>query len=370
MRQHTTRLAALLLVSALTACGGGDYHAPVSLAPVANAGPAQTVDAGTVVTLAGSGSDANQDVITYLWTLTKPATSVTSLENYHVATPTFTADVAGTYVATLTTNDKQLDSAPSSVTITAQVPVKAFVAIWGNNACNINQRIWIIDGHLVFTAVDSASDCINTASYQLYDSTPSMHLCQQGGLAITSLCVDAEAGDGQAALLAQVHRWRTVIQLVARGVDAVAGAVHRCKHEMAVDDPDALVDVAGVIAPYGDEGLDRHLRRDGHARRRAVELLVVGRQRCDISARDIGGEGWRGDVIIFQRRDTGGGFGQRPQIGDDVLVGVAAAAGQRDHGAGIDGLRRPRVGDRCDVDGRMVIAAAARGQCRHQQQRG
>jgi len=191
MRQHTTRLAALLLVSALTACGGGDYHAPVNVAPVANAGPAQTVDAGTVVTLAGSGSDANQDVITYLWTLTKPATSVTSLENYHVATPTFTADVAGTYVATLTTNDKQLDSAPSSVTITAQVPVKAFVAIWGNNACNINQRIWIIDGHLVFTAVDSASDCINTASYQLYDSTPSMHLCQQGGLAITSLCVDA-----------------------------------------------------------------------------------------------------------------------------------------------------------------------------------
>jgi len=194
MRRHAFRPALPLLLPltfALTACGGGDYQAPVNVAPVANAGPAQTVDADTVVTLAGSGTDANQDVITYLWTLTKPATSIASLENYHVATPTFTADVAGTYVATLKTNDRQLDSAPSSVTITAQVPVKAFVALWGDNACNINQRIWIIDGHLVFTAVGSASGCINTSSYQLYESTPTAHLCQQGSLAISNLCTDA-----------------------------------------------------------------------------------------------------------------------------------------------------------------------------------
>lgn len=191
MRHHTFRLAALLLTFTLTACGGGGgYQAAVNVAPVANAGPAQTVDAGTVVTLAGSGTDANQDVITYLWTLTRPATSITTLENYHVATPTFTADVAGTYVATLKTNDKQVDSAPSSVTITAQVPVKAFVAIWGNNTCNVNQRIWTIDGHLVFTAVDTASGCIGTSAYQLYESTPAARLCQVGGLAITTLCVD------------------------------------------------------------------------------------------------------------------------------------------------------------------------------------
>lgn len=192
MRRHAFRpaLPPLLLTLALTACGGGGYQAPVNVAPVANAGPAQTVDAGTVVTLAGSGTDANQDVITYLWTLTKPATSVTALQNYHVATPTFTADVAGTYVATLKTNDNQVDSAPSSVTITAQVPVKAFVALWSGATCTASQRIWVVDGHLVFTAAAVASGCIGTNVYQLYESTPSARLCQQGGLAITSLCTD------------------------------------------------------------------------------------------------------------------------------------------------------------------------------------
>ena len=189
MRRHL-RPASLLLTFALTACGGGDYHAPVNVAPVANAGPAQTVDAGTVVALAGSGTDANQDVITYLWTLTRPATSITTLENYHVATPTFTADVAGSYVATLKVNDGQVDSAPSSVTVTAQVPLKAFIALWSGATCAASERIWIVDGHLVFTATVNASGCIGSNLYQLYESTASARMCQQGGLAITKLCSD------------------------------------------------------------------------------------------------------------------------------------------------------------------------------------
>jgi hypothetical protein len=112
-------LAAVLL--ALSACGGGgDYAAQANRAPVADAGPAQTVAIGSSIKLAGGGADADQDLLSYSWTLTKPAGSGATLLNYHVATPTFFADLPGAYVATLVVNDGKLDSAPSNVTITAQ----------------------------------------------------------------------------------------------------------------------------------------------------------------------------------------------------------------------------------------------------------
>lgn len=114
------RLSLILPSLLLSACGGGDYVAQANRAPLANAGPAQTIAAGSPVKLAGSGTDADQDIVMYAWTLTKPAGSNATLLNYHVATPTFFADLPGQYVATLTVNDGKLDSAPSSVTITAQ----------------------------------------------------------------------------------------------------------------------------------------------------------------------------------------------------------------------------------------------------------
>jgi hypothetical protein len=112
--------AALLLPAFLAACGGGgNYTAQANRAPVANAGPAQSVALGSSIKLAGSGMDADQDIVSYSWTLTKPEGSAATLLNYHVATPTFFADLRGVYVATLIVNDGKLDSAPSTVTITA-----------------------------------------------------------------------------------------------------------------------------------------------------------------------------------------------------------------------------------------------------------
>lgn len=167
---------------ALAACGGGgDEQPPQNVAPVANAGPAQTVDAGTRLQLAGSGTDANHDVITYLWTLSGPAGSTATLENYHVATPTFTPDIAGSYVATLKVNDRQVDSAPSSVTITAQVPVAAFVALPQTDSCHKLQVVYVIDGHLVFT-LNSGADCFGGPVQTLYESTPTAQVCLDGGL--------------------------------------------------------------------------------------------------------------------------------------------------------------------------------------------
>ena len=184
-------LLPLTILLSLAACGGSSYKAPVNTPPTANAGPAQTVDAGTVVTLAGSGSDAEQDPLSYLWTLTKPATSVTSLENYHVATPTFTADVAGTYVATLTTNDGKVDSTPSSVTITAQVPVQSFVNLWNDASCTSVRKVAIIDQHLVYTESHDPQ-CISSDNYKLYESSPAKPLCSVGSLVLTAPCTDTD----------------------------------------------------------------------------------------------------------------------------------------------------------------------------------
>jgi len=120
-------LCAMLLIAG---CGGGDGDgdgpASPTLAnatPVASAGTAQNVLTNTVVTLNGSAStDANSDPLTYAWTLTsRPAGSTATLTGATSAAPTFTADAAGTYVASLVVDDGLVRSAASTVTVTATV---------------------------------------------------------------------------------------------------------------------------------------------------------------------------------------------------------------------------------------------------------
>ena len=96
-----------------------------NLAPVANAGSAQTVARGATVTLDGTGStDANGDTLLYRWTMTfRPTGSAATLgTGSTLARPTFLADVAGVYVATLVVNDGRLDSTVSTVAVTATGP--------------------------------------------------------------------------------------------------------------------------------------------------------------------------------------------------------------------------------------------------------
>lgn len=99
-------------------------------APVANAGPAQNVTTKTLVTLNGAASsDANGDQLTYAWALTaKPTGSSASLTGASSALPTFTADLAGTYVASLTVNDGKVNSTAATMTVTAAVANVAPVA--------------------------------------------------------------------------------------------------------------------------------------------------------------------------------------------------------------------------------------------------
>lgn len=95
---------------------------PANLPPTANAGPDQSVTTGATVQLSGSGSDPEGAVLTFAWSLAKPANSTAILSSTTAANPTFVADIEGTYTATLTVSDGTNTSAPDSVDVLATKP--------------------------------------------------------------------------------------------------------------------------------------------------------------------------------------------------------------------------------------------------------
>ena len=96
-----------------------------NVAPVANAGSAQTVARAATLTLDGSGStDANGDTLIYTWTMTfRPTSSTATLgAGTNLIKPTFVPDVAGVYVFTLVVSDGSLNSNIATVAVTATAP--------------------------------------------------------------------------------------------------------------------------------------------------------------------------------------------------------------------------------------------------------
>jgi hypothetical protein len=93
-------------------------------APTANAGADQSIHAGQLVTLDGSGSfddDTPSGELVYAWTLTgKPDGSLATLSGADSLSPTFVADVPGEYVVSLRVTDSDgLSSAPDTVAVSS-----------------------------------------------------------------------------------------------------------------------------------------------------------------------------------------------------------------------------------------------------------
>jgi len=133
-------------------------------APVANAGSKQFVvfGASSTVTLDGTYStDADNDQITYKWTLLqKPSSSAAVLSSTTSARPTFKADVAGDYVAQLIVNDGKVDSAPNSVIVAASAANVQPVANAGDDKNVTVSTVVSLDG------TNSSDANFDTLTYQ------------------------------------------------------------------------------------------------------------------------------------------------------------------------------------------------------------
>jgi hypothetical protein len=121
--------------------GGGGGAVPagpdINDPPHADAGSNQIVAKGSSVILNGEQSlDPEGEELSYAWSLVSaPDSSVSSLLDFSVATPSITPDVSGDYVIELVVNDGTQDSTPSQITISAYTGVSGIYledALWSS----------------------------------------------------------------------------------------------------------------------------------------------------------------------------------------------------------------------------------------------
>lgn len=97
--------------------------------PVADAGPDRAVTVGDNVVLDGSASaDPDGEPIAFAWTLeSKPTGSAAALSGPATAAPSLVADVAGTYLVSLTVNNSSGTGGPVTARIVAYLPLAPLV---------------------------------------------------------------------------------------------------------------------------------------------------------------------------------------------------------------------------------------------------
>ena len=135
----------------------------LNIAPIANAGIDQNVPVGATVSLDGnSSSDANDgDVLTYAWTLVRPALSNAILTSETSAFPSFTADEAGIYsIQLIVKDDENLSSAIDTVVVTVSITNSAPTANAGVDGTVYQNAAYTLDGSGSF---DSDGDTITYA---------------------------------------------------------------------------------------------------------------------------------------------------------------------------------------------------------------
>ena len=148
-------------------------------APVAMAGPAQTVDERSTVRLAGSGSDLDGDALTYAWTqVSGPLVAFTDASS---ATAQFSAPEIGAMelpvVLSLVVSDGMIVSAPSLLTITV-LPVNRAPGVTLTYPVAADERSTVT---LTATASDPDGDAL---TYQWRQTSgPAVTLTQQAARA-------------------------------------------------------------------------------------------------------------------------------------------------------------------------------------------
>ena len=224
-----------------------------NIAPVANAGPAQTVGIGRTVLLDGGlSSDANGDSLSYQWSLTsRPVGSAAALTNRNSAQISFVADVEGLYVASLVVNDGRVDSLGSTVTVTATViipPLLAGTGTWAQERAGLafhtlnattGATLAQAGACLSFNAADPAPDGVVVASVAnstlLHQVDPLSGTCKALFHVAEPMVALAVAADGVVHLVSeastagarQLYRYaadgRLLSQRAVSGVSGLSG---------------------------------------------------------------------------------------------------------------------------------------------------
>jgi hypothetical protein len=155
-------------------------------APLADAGLDETIVWGATVELDGSNSgDVEGDVLTFMWTLVSiPAASTAVLSDPGAVNPSIIADLVGNYVVQLIVNDGLANSAPATVTITADVDTDSDGVPQSIDNCtavaNADQLDTDNDGYGNLCDGDLNNDgSTDTLDLQLYKG---MHRTEQGDL--------------------------------------------------------------------------------------------------------------------------------------------------------------------------------------------
>ncbi len=139
-------------------------------APLANAGSTQYKMLGDVVTFQALVSDEDAGAqLSYAWTLSSPAGSLSTLSSSSVLNPSFIPDIEGTYQATLIASDGILESTPSVVQIVVspldQTPPTVSIELFqetGSEQSTLNESSQVELGSTV--TLDASSSTDNNAS--------------------------------------------------------------------------------------------------------------------------------------------------------------------------------------------------------------
>jgi hypothetical protein len=203
-----SRIISLILPAILlAACGKDDKTGEANQAPVADAGPNQSVAAASTVTLSGSGSyDPDGDPMTFVWTFdgvpegsALEGGSFAVNEAAEVAT-SFSPDVLGTYVISLVVTDAPGNTSTPDRTLVEVVTGEAPVADAGSDHTATTGTAVSLDGtesidplgrdlnytwELAKAPADSALTKVNNANAHTAKLTPDV-----AGLYVVSLVVD------------------------------------------------------------------------------------------------------------------------------------------------------------------------------------
>ena len=146
---------------------GNDLPSSANSAPIANAGSDQVVQTGSTVNLDGSSSsDPDGDSLSHTWQfVSKPGGSSASLTGASTATPTFTADVDGTYEVELTVSDGGLSSSDTVVVTASSSPSPGAMHVGdldGSSSLKGKSGKW--SASVTVTILDSASQPVANAT--------------------------------------------------------------------------------------------------------------------------------------------------------------------------------------------------------------